>query len=120
MAPFEDAARLSLPLASHGVEVSEIDGDLVSVTIGGARCEVPRYWFARMLFRLALHGYALGYIETYGGFFYDDQPRDDAKGRYHLGIRGGGHVTLSRSEVEEVVERLYRAVAPNGYTERLQ
>ena len=33
----------------------------------------PPWIMARMLFRLALHGFRLGRLETYGGFFYDDQ-----------------------------------------------
>jgi len=113
MACFEDRDRVELPRVFDGIAVASISDDVVRVDIGGATAEVPRYWLARMLFRLALHGFRLGYLETYGGFYYDD--RDG----YRLGLRGGGALTLARGELEVVVDQLYRAVAPPGYTERL-
>jgi hypothetical protein len=109
---FEAGARGALPLTLHGVHAEAVDGRLVKIAIGDASSDVPRHWLTRMLYRLALHGYALGYLETYGGFFYDD--RDG----YRLGVRGGGEARLERAAMEEVVEVLYRAVAPDGYIER--
>jgi hypothetical protein len=85
----------------------------VRVSLGSATAEVPRYWLARMLFRIALHDYRLGYLETYGGLFYDD------RAGYRLGLRHGASLELSRSEIASAVERMYRAVAPDGYVERL-
>jgi hypothetical protein len=110
---FEDDARASLPLEIHGVRVEAVDASAVSVSIAHGRAEVPRHWLARMLFRLALHGYRLGYLETYGGFYYDD--RDG----FRLGLRGADSVALTREQMAEVVETVYRAVAPEGYVERV-
>ncbi len=86
---------------------------LVSMRFGGTAAEVPRYWLARFLFRLGLHDYRVGYLETYGGFFYDD------RGGYRLGLRSGGELRLPLEELKPLVESLYRAVAPEGYVERL-
>ncbi len=110
---FEDGAAGTLPLSVAGLSLERISADRVRVEADGSSTEVPRYWLARFLFRLGLHGYCIGYLETYGGFFYDD--RDG----YRLGIRGGGEVKLEAAEVPEVVERLYRSVAPQGYVERI-
>ncbi len=74
MAPFEDGPRAALPAVlrrnrrGRGGRASR-----GSVTLGAASAVVPRHWLARMLFRVALHPPALGYVETYGGFFYDDR-----------------------------------------------
>ena len=65
-----------------------------------------------MLFRVALHGFAIGYVETYGGFYYDDR-----EGRFRLGVRDQGHVDLPREALLSALSGLYRAVAPVGYTE---
>lgn len=113
MPPFEDGARLPLPVAIDGLRVADA-GDRVRVSIGGHHADVPRYWLARMLFRVSLHDFALGYLETYEGLFYDD------RGGFRLGLRGGGHVSLDRAGIERAVAELYRAVAPAGYTERLR
>ena len=119
-APFatlEEAPRGSLPVALEGLAVREGSPATVVVSVAGhAEAEVPRYWLARMLFCLALHGYQMGYAETYGGFFYDDE---GGGGPYRLGLRGGGEVVLDRRGIAEAVERLYRAVAPEGYVQRL-
>jgi hypothetical protein len=115
MAPFEDAPRATLPLAHDGVKVAAIDGQRVAVTVGGREAEVPRHWLARMLFRIALHPPVLGYVETYGGFFYDDRRLDAVR----IGLRGGGEIVRSHAEAMRLVEALYRAVPPDGYTERI-
>ncbi len=75
---------------------------------------MPRHWLARMLFRIALHPPVLGYVETYGGFFYDDR----TAGRARIGLRTGGEVQLSHPDAMALVEAMYRAVPADGYTER--
>ena len=90
---------------------------VVAATVHGATArdaQIPRYWLARMLFRVALHGYRLGYVETYEGFYWDD--RD---GTVRMGVRGVGEVQIDPARAPAVVERIYRAVAPPGYVERL-
>lgn len=114
-APFERGAPAALPFRKGALEVHEADEREVEIRLHGLTAQVPRYWLARMLFRLALHGYALGYVETYGGFAYDDRG-----GVYRLGLRGGKMMRLARGELASVVEALYRAVAPPGYTEELR
>ncbi len=118
MLPFEDGAGLTLPLTVEGIELALVSDERVRVSIGASQRDVPRYWLARMLFRLALHGFSLGYLETYEGFFYDDRRAADSG--YRLGLRDGEVVTVPRARIREAVERLYRAVAPPGYTERLR
>lgn len=116
-APFpvhEDADPGDLPVTFAGMSLQASSDQEVEVRLGEARAAVPRYWLARMLFRIALHDYAVGYLETYGGFFYDD-----TGGAHRLGLRGAGAIELERSELAAAIERLYRAVAPPGYTERL-
>jgi hypothetical protein len=75
-----------------------------------------------MLHRVALHGLRIGYAETYGGFFVDDRGED-----VRMGVRNGdgagsgvSSVMVARAEALEVIERMYRAVAPAGYRERLE
>jgi len=114
MAPFEDAPRAELPLSSQGIEVTAVDEDRVAVAIGGRSAVVPRHWLARMLFRIALHPPVLGYVETYGGLFYDDR----SPGAVRVGLRGGGEVVLAHADAMRLVEALYRAVPAEGYTER--
>lgn len=113
-APCEQAPPGALPVREGELEVHEASEREVEVRVGSASARVPRYWLARMLFRLGLHGFALGYVETYGGFFYDDRGP-----RVLLGVRGAGHVAVDRERVGAVVEALYRAVAPPGYVEDL-
>jgi hypothetical protein len=113
MVPFEDAPRAALPLSNHGIEVTAVDGERVAVDIGGKSAVVPRHWLARMLFRIALHPPVLGYVETYGGFFYDDRAPEAVR----VGLRGGGEVVLVHAEAMRLVEALYRAVPADGYTE---
>lgn len=108
---YEQGAPIPLPLSIAGLDVDAVSADRVRVQIGGSSAEVPRYWLARFLFRLGLHGYCIGYLETYGGFYYDD------RGGTRFGLRGGEDVKLEPAQVPDVVERLYRAVAPEGYTE---
>jgi hypothetical protein len=114
MAPFEDAPRASLPLSSQGIEVTAVDEERVAVAVGGRSAIVPRHWLARMLFRITLHPPVLGYVETYGGFFYDDRAPEAVR----VGLRGGGEVVLAHAEAMRLVEALYRAVPAAGYTER--
>jgi len=110
--PIDGAPPAELPVRIGDLRVEALDAERVRVAIGEAQAEVPRHWLARMLFRLGLHGYAIGYLETYGGFFYDD--RDG----HRLGLRNGGEVGFAdRAACAEAVERLYRAVAPPGYVE---
>ncbi len=114
-APFELGDPGTLPFREGELEVRELDAREVEVRVGAAQAaRVPRYWLARMLFRLALHGFALGYVETYGGFFYDDR-----EPRVRLGVRGAGSIELERERLAGVIEALYRAVAPPGYSEEL-
>lgn len=112
-APFEDAAPARLPVRVGELEISDAGPSTVRVRLGAASAEVPRYWLARMLFRVALHGYRIGYLETYGGLFYDD--RDG----HRLGLRGAGSVVVPERALGPTIEHLYRAVAPSGYVERL-
>jgi hypothetical protein len=107
--PFEDAPPGELPF-EHGELRVEADG---SVRIADSYTTVPRYWLARMLFRVALHDYRLNYVETYGTFYVDDH-RIGIRGT-GVGMRGGASMPHTR----ELIERLYRAVAPPGYVERL-
>jgi hypothetical protein len=110
-APFEDAPRGSLP-----IEIGQLRVDADAVSIGGVSRPVPRLWLARLLFRAALHGFRLGYVETYDGFFVNDLDPT----RITLGLRGSPFLLrVPREEAMATIERLYRAVAPEGYTERL-
>src|SRR5204863_277887 len=52
---FEDGARGELPFVHGELRVEEVSPATVAVTVRDARAEVPRYWLARMLFRIALH-----------------------------------------------------------------
>ncbi len=114
IAPIEDAPRGTLPVAAGGVALAALDDRRVAVAIGESRAEIPRYWLARTLFRVALHRPALGYVETYGGLFYDDRG-----GVERMGIRGGAAVTFPHQEALAILETLYRAAAPDDYVERL-
>jgi hypothetical protein len=112
---FEDGAAGSLPISFGELHMEALDEATVDVRIGdGAPAQVPRYWLARFLFRTALHQFQLGYLETYGGFYYDDSGPS-----IELGLRGGGRTRITRDEANAVVETLYRAVAPPGYLERI-
>jgi len=108
-APFDEATRGELPI-SHGALTITADG----VTLDGTTAAVPRYWLARMLFRVALHGMRLGYVETYEGFYVDD---GQGGPEIRIGLRGGGSITVPRSEARALIERMYRAIAPPGYFE---
>jgi hypothetical protein len=122
-APFEDGSPGALPIELGRLRVDERSDSIVTVTIGDVTAEVPRYWLARMLFRVGLHGLRLGYIETYEGLYVDDSHRDDIlHDHVRIGIRTQGrrvHADLDRSEALAAVERLYRAIAPPGYRERI-
>ncbi|MEZ4223155.1 MAG: hypothetical protein R3B13_19585 [Polyangiaceae bacterium] len=113
---FEDAQPTDLPVELGDLEFVAAGDDSVEV-----RCEgralglVPRHWLARFLFRLPLHEFRLGYLETYGGFFYDDR----GKG-IRFGIRGAAETELPREGISDVVQRAYGAVAPRDYRERLE
>jgi hypothetical protein len=117
IAPFEDGSRQPLPFSRAGLDAVEPDATDVTIRIGAASARVPRYWLARTLFRITLHRPLLGYVETYGGFFFDD--RRHASEGITLGLRTGDRITLPAPEALSLVEALYRAVAPDGYTERL-
>jgi hypothetical protein len=107
--PFEEGAEAALPISIGALRIADA-GSRVIVSIDGTSAEVPRYWLARLLYRVALHGFSLGYLETYGGFFVDD--RDGL----HVGLRGSARVAIEPGDIE----RLYRAVAPIGHRERLE
>jgi hypothetical protein len=115
-APFEEAPPGTLPIAAGKLHVSEGPDGNVVVALGDKSRAVPRYWLARMLYRLGLHAYRLGYVETYEGFFVDDR----GEGAIRIGVRGVGAAEIPRAEAPAVIERLYRAVAPPGYVERLR
>jgi hypothetical protein len=131
--PVDDSGPLELPLEIAGtggtLHLDAVGETTVRVTVTPDRSEdrfsfehpqpveVPRYWLARMLFRAGLHGLQLNNVETYGGFFLDDSGPD-----LQLGIHvshGRFAVALPRAEALATIERIYRAVAPAGYTERL-
>ena len=118
--PFEDGDRASLPTEIHGsdgsISATEAPNGRVLLRIGNLEKAIPRYWLARMLFRIALHDYALGYLETYEGFFYDDQDG------FTLGLREGSTRTTAhfdRQGIENAISRLYARIPPANYTERL-
>ncbi|MEA2747978.1 MAG: hypothetical protein QOI41_2121, partial [Myxococcales bacterium] len=136
-APFEDGKPGALPLDVEAMRIEAVSASTVAIAIGDAKTEVPRYWLARMLHRIALHGLRVGYAETYGGFFVDDR----GEGGVTMGVRrptgaGAGAsasadasasasanadaVTVARDEAMRVIETIYRAVAPVGYRERLE
>jgi multimeric flavodoxin WrbA len=114
-APSEDGAPVALPVDVGAMRFAEASARDVRVTLDAQTRDVPRYWLARMLFRIALHGYAMGYLETYGGLFWDDRG-----GIRRLGLRGIGAIALDDRDLPAVIEHLYRAVAPEGYVERLE
>ncbi len=119
MPPYEDAPPGALPFERYGVRASEISKNVCALEIGEVGTEVPRHWLARTLYRVGLHGLRLGYVETYGGFFVDDRD-DDVR----IGIRPEAplaptSVRVSRGDALDLIEGLYRAVAPPGYSERL-
>lgn len=116
--PFESGPRHALPFSRAGIEATEADATDVTLRIGTASARVPRYWLARTLFRTTLHRPLLGYVETYGGFFFDD--RRHASEGISLGLRRGDRVSLAVPEALSLVEALYRAVAPDGYAERFK
>jgi multimeric flavodoxin WrbA len=114
-APLEDAPRSELPFEHGPLRVAARGDAIAAVSLEDAAAEVPRYWLSRALFRLGLHDLRLGYVETYGGMSFDDH----AGGDLDVGLVG---VTfrIPRAEAMAFVERLYRAVAPPGYTERVR
>jgi hypothetical protein len=117
-APYEDGSPGVLPFAAAGINVEEQSDTIARVMAGDVGTEVPRYWLARMLFRVGLHGLRLGYIETYGGFFVDDR----GDGPVRVGVRNGRSrhaVKIPREDTLAFVEGLYRAIAPKGYVERI-
>jgi hypothetical protein len=87
----------------------------VRAKIGHVETEIPRYWLARMLYRVAAHGLRTGYAETYGGFFVDDRGEAIVLGLRTTDARAA--VTLPRADAGLAIERLYRAIAPTGYKE---
>jgi len=113
-APLEDAPRAALPFEHGPLFVREHSESLATVTLEDAIAEIPRYWLARTLFRLGLHDLRLGYVETYGGMSFDDH----AGGDLDIGV-GDATFRIPRADALAFVERLYRAVAPRGYTERI-
>lgn len=117
-APAEDAAPGALPFREGALVVeTAADPSLVRARVGDVAAEVPRYWLARMVFRVGLHGIRIGYVETYGGFFVDDHA--GLGDVVELGVRGAPPVRVARVRAAGVLEALYRAVAPPGHRERI-
>ncbi len=116
-AVYESAAAGRLPVGCGDLQLQAVDGQHVRALLGKQGCSapIPRYWLARMLFRIALHGGRLGYLETYGGLCYDDRG-----GVRRLGVRGLGEVELPAETWLQSIAEIYRAVAPEGYRERLE
>jgi hypothetical protein len=112
--PLSQGSTHSLPVALDGLRIEPLDDARVRVHLRHAVRDIPRYWLARLLFRVALHGYRLGYVETYEGFFVDD-----TGGNYRVGLRGEGHVATTYDELRRFIEHAYRAVAPASYSEEL-
>ena len=112
--PIEDAPRSALPFTHGPLSVIDRGDSIAAVSLADAIAEVPRHWLARTLFRLGLHDLRLGYVETYGGMSFDDH----AGGDLDVGV-GTATFRVPRAEALAFVERLYRAVAPPGYTERI-
>jgi hypothetical protein len=113
---YEDGAPVSLPFVHGELEIEEASASAVRVRLGDLEAEVPRYWLARLLFRVALHGLRMGYAETYGGLFVDDRKDNVAIGLRTKERRAS--VALPRTTALATIERLYRSVAPPGYVER--
>jgi multimeric flavodoxin WrbA len=112
--PFEEGTRGALPFSEGGLTVESKDARFASVRIGAASADVPKHWLARMLYRVAVHGLGLGHVETYGGFYVEDLG-DPVR----FGINGAEPLAIARDAALPFVERLYRAVAPDGYEELL-
>lgn len=122
--PFEAPASGALPAAIGALRFTEASATEVEATLGGVTTRVPRYWLARMLYRIAVHTAiadaervpprpCLGHVETYGGFVYDD--RD---GAFTFGLRGASeHASVEADDLLEVLARTYAAVAPEGHDE---
>jgi multimeric flavodoxin WrbA len=118
---FEDAPPGKLPLHDGQLAIAERSDAVVAVSVRDLEVEVPRYWLARMLFRLALHEFRLGHVETYGGWFVDDHA--GATDEVRFGVHRDRHrasFDIPRRDATAFVERLYRAVAPVDYRERLR
>lgn len=113
-APLEDAPRGELPFTHGPLSVIATSAAAAAFTLEDAIVEVPRFWLARLLFRLGLHDLRLGYVETYGGISFDDH----AGGDLDVGV-GRATIRIPRAEAMPFVERLYRAAAPPGYRERI-
>jgi hypothetical protein len=107
-APFEDGSG-TIPFDHPALAVTLASDTIATIAIGESRADVARYWFARMLFRVALHPMRLNYVETYGGLFVDDSDG------LRMGIRSGASSSVTLADVEN----LYRAIAPPNYCERL-
>jgi NAD(P)H dehydrogenase (quinone) len=118
-APYEEVPAVALPLEHAGLRIEEVSAATVAIAIGDAKTETPRYWLARMLHRVALHGLRMGYAETYGGFFVDDREEEIRMGVRATDGNPEAVVRLERTAALAAVERMYRAVAPAGYRERL-
>ncbi|MCB9592471.1 MAG: hypothetical protein H6719_07045 [Sandaracinaceae bacterium] len=125
--PFEAAEAGALPVSLGALELHARSATEVEARLGGTRAVLPRYWLARMLYRVALHTSVVdgarttprpcfGHVETYGGFFYDDR-----EGAFTFGLRGAAEVAVvPAEELLPVLARAYAAVAPAGHTEDLR
>jgi hypothetical protein len=81
---------------------------IVQIAGENGLARIPRYWLARTLLRIALH-VPLGYVETYGGFYFDD------RNGIRLGARGAGEAKLERHELLPAIELLHRRLAPVNF-----
>ncbi len=113
LVPYEEGEPIALPHVLGPLRFVAEDDATVRVEAEGRSARLPRFWAARFLFRLPLHGFRLGYAETYGGLFWDDRG-----GVARLGVCGLGAVDLTPDERLAAVDSLYRALAPPDYRER--
>ena len=125
--PFAEPPEGALPAAIGELVIEGVSADEVELRLGEVSARVPRYWLARMLYRIALHTSVVdgargaptpcfGHVETYGGFWYDDR-----SGGFRFGLRGGeGSAEVAAEDLLRVLGVAYAAVAPEGHTEDLR
>ena len=87
-----------------------VAGVVLTETRYAPHSRLPRHSHEHAYFCLVRRG---GYVETYGGLWWDDRTGPS------VGLRGAPPVALG-PDAPAAIERLYRAVAPRGYVERLQ
>lgn len=122
--PFAEPPEGALPCAIGAIRLAARSASEVDATLDGVTTRLPRYWLARMLWRIAVHTAVLdgeraaprpclGHVETYGGFFYDD--RD---GAFRFGLRGApATTTVAPEALLSALARAWAAVRPEGHDE---